>query len=560
LYAPDQRLSPKVKKACHVLAIDDERNTFHPVLWDEAKEPQDAEHLDDERISQVWFAGMHANVGGGYADDALSYLSLRWITTEATKRGLRFVPALLNHHTAKADPFGRIYDSRSGLKGYYRYNPRKIEWLTNGQVHESGFGGWPKPSPTVTVGRPKIHESVFARIAAAPEAYAPIIFPDRYAIVRENGTIIDGPANHYEEEEARLRRVAAQESAWNLVWWRRVLYFATLAVSAVLLARPFLEDAAPLGPAERTVASQLIAIVGENLPALATPWVSYYSARSMELAVLLVAIVALMRASAALQAAICGRMRNIWSQVIPPPGRKLDALQEPADLLYRIRSHPYYHGASAVLRQHVLPTVFGIGLLLTMSLCALGAINRVLFEAVNALGGFCSSASASTVTPLPAGGSIRIDHFASNEACQATAVLVEEGARYVVEVALPGSQAWRDDTVAVASPAGFHSLSWDLTTGQRALFKAVVPFRRMWNANWFVPVARVGRRGFDQYPLAQTRNEFTARSSGELFLFVNDAIVPIGLSPFQVSWKSYYGNNHGVASVKVTKLSAPAIP
>ena len=35
LSAQDLQLSPKVKKACHVIAIDDERNTFHPVLWDE---------------------------------------------------------------------------------------------------------------------------------------------------------------------------------------------------------------------------------------------------------------------------------------------------------------------------------------------------------------------------------------------------------------------------------------------------------------------------------------------------------------------------------------------
>ena len=69
------RLSDKVRRACHVLALDDERNTFHPVLWDESTESQSATDIDQERISQVWFAGMHSNVGGGYPDDALSCVS-----------------------------------------------------------------------------------------------------------------------------------------------------------------------------------------------------------------------------------------------------------------------------------------------------------------------------------------------------------------------------------------------------------------------------------------------------------------------------------------------------
>src|SRR5690606_10875620 len=96
-------------------------------------------HVDDERISQVWFAGMHANVGGGYPQDGLAYESLRWVANAAETRGLRFVPARLALTLSARDPLGEMADSRRGLQGYYRYNPRRIEWLTNGQVHEQGF-------------------------------------------------------------------------------------------------------------------------------------------------------------------------------------------------------------------------------------------------------------------------------------------------------------------------------------------------------------------------------------------------------------------------------------
>ena len=49
---------------------DDERYTFHPVLWNERGAG------DSERITQVWFAGMHSDVGGGYPDSGLSMIPL----------------------------------------------------------------------------------------------------------------------------------------------------------------------------------------------------------------------------------------------------------------------------------------------------------------------------------------------------------------------------------------------------------------------------------------------------------------------------------------------------
>ena len=52
------RLSDKVGKACHVLALDDERNTFHPVLWDESTESQSATDI-------VRLISMDGSPGGG---------------------------------------------------------------------------------------------------------------------------------------------------------------------------------------------------------------------------------------------------------------------------------------------------------------------------------------------------------------------------------------------------------------------------------------------------------------------------------------------------------------
>lgn len=54
-------VSPSVKRAVHCLAIDETRDAFLPVLM-----------APEDRIEEVWFPGVHADVGGGYARNGLS--------------------------------------------------------------------------------------------------------------------------------------------------------------------------------------------------------------------------------------------------------------------------------------------------------------------------------------------------------------------------------------------------------------------------------------------------------------------------------------------------------
>jgi uncharacterized protein (DUF2235 family) len=60
LELPDRVFHKDIKRAYHALSLDDERTTFHPVLWNEKDVPR-------EQLTQVWFAGVHSNVGGGYS-------------------------------------------------------------------------------------------------------------------------------------------------------------------------------------------------------------------------------------------------------------------------------------------------------------------------------------------------------------------------------------------------------------------------------------------------------------------------------------------------------------
>ncbi|HEY0084989.1 MAG TPA: DUF2235 domain-containing protein, partial [Allosphingosinicella sp.] len=138
---PNYQLNVEVQRARHALAIDDERDSFHPLLWDEIHEQkligrrQAGEGnlpawIENDRLEQVWFSGMHADVGGGYPDESLSFISLLWMIEEAEKAGLRTLDVVTARYRAMANSFGPMHDSRAGIGAYYRYQPRKIAaWL-----------------------------------------------------------------------------------------------------------------------------------------------------------------------------------------------------------------------------------------------------------------------------------------------------------------------------------------------------------------------------------------------------------------------------------------------
>jgi hypothetical protein len=153
---PDRILNSSVAHACHALALDEERESFAPVLWDETKTP------DPARIEQVWFAGVHSNVGGGYPRQGMSLVPLDWIMTkaEAAPHHLCFVPAEREMYRFHADVDDKMYDSRAGVGVFYRWLPRNVRRL----CVESGV-------------TPKVHGSVFERIARNTEGYAPGSIP-----------------------------------------------------------------------------------------------------------------------------------------------------------------------------------------------------------------------------------------------------------------------------------------------------------------------------------------------------------------------------------------------
>jgi uncharacterized protein (DUF2235 family) len=215
---PDQDLSPKVKGACHALAVDDERQTFHPVMWNEKGETG--------RIEQVWFPGVHADVGGGYPKRSLSLVALDWMISKVEacliKDGLVFIDDIREHYHCQSDWNGPQHDSRSGLAMYYRYKPRNIEYIN----HDTQAG--------VHIEKARIHRSVFERIRGRSQPYAPTGIPETYELI---GT--DEETLPYETSQQSARRSAALNYALDVIYWRRWLYFALWLLTVALIASRF---------------------------------------------------------------------------------------------------------------------------------------------------------------------------------------------------------------------------------------------------------------------------------------------------------------------------------
>ena len=152
----DTKMGSNVSHARHALAIDEQREDFAPTVWT----PRPGVDL-----KQVWFAGVHADIGGSYPPDKdtgirASDVSLAWMMGEAGEHGLVLEPHL--EATLTDGVRGKIHQSRNHV---YRFKKPLHRLLDI------------KEKPT------KIHSSVKARYEA-DDSYRP---PQLKALVDQRG-------------------------------------------------------------------------------------------------------------------------------------------------------------------------------------------------------------------------------------------------------------------------------------------------------------------------------------------------------------------------------------
>lgn len=564
LMLPDRRLDGRVQRACHALSVDDERTTFHPVLWTEADEkstprrPDGFTYVPDERISQVWFAGVHSNVGGGYPDDSLAHIPLLWMMGEARACGLvfkenseadpaaaKFDPDAFRSAYSHQDKDGRLYDSRAGLGGYYRYGPRRLDLLC-----AQRFSG--KPHDAVVIGRPKIHEKVLQRIANRAHAYAPAVLPKDFDVVMaDDGRIVPLAVSGYETPDQSAQRIRHTEQIWNDVWRRRAVYFATVATSLGLFGYPLLRSFVPADEYLHPLRwlSEIIRLVGTVLPGSLDLWVNAWARSPHIFLAFLAMLVALLWLGSTLSARINSRMNRIWT-------RKVDgepAMSASDRAIMALRRNGTYQASLRVLKWRLFPLLSAVLVLYL----AVAVVNRAAFNAADAAGWICAGTEAGDLRRLEVGQQVeRLLH--TDRLCQPTGLFLEQRGVYriVFERIEP---TWYDGPIPTGL-SGFEALDAPRWWQVPAMMLGT-PLRRSALQAWMRISIRIGVTGAEELHFLPDPNATDAdndrilqarprmRAGGELFLYVNDAVLAL---PGLTGW--FYANNRGTARVTVTRL------
>ena len=227
----------------------------------------------------------------------------------------------------RVDQFDKLNDSRHGLGGYYRYKPRKLvdiyatdvekpaisrDLARVGHAFRQALSRRASKAAAPASGSapgPMIHESVFQRIQARVDGYAPIVLPESYRVTTKAGAVL--PAM-YENATKATRRVNGQEHVWNWVWGRRIVYFLTLFATLTLVGLPLIERQWP-GLGEQSRAAFLIPLIdltGSFLPGFISPWITAFRSAPGYLAIgaaLVAALLVWAAGCSSISATSCGR-------------------------------------------------------------------------------------------------------------------------------------------------------------------------------------------------------------------------------------------------------------
>lgn len=146
----DTKLSEKVENARHAVALDEMRASFTPTLWTGVAERQN--------VKQIWFPGVHSDVGGGYAETGLSDGALNWMIEEVTGLGLEFESGMVEQIEPNA--LDVLHDSDTGMFSLFRTRPRSIPLIIQANqpnlIHPSALERQATPPITQAPYRPTI--------------------------------------------------------------------------------------------------------------------------------------------------------------------------------------------------------------------------------------------------------------------------------------------------------------------------------------------------------------------------------------------------------------------
>jgi hypothetical protein len=274
-------------------------------------------------------------------------------------------------------------------------------------------------------------------------------------------------------------------------------------------------------------------------------------------------------------------MGVVWQKSL---SSKLVDSGEPNDLIYSLRTSRGYVAMHAVVKKYIAPALFA----LVFAYLGLTLMSHVLFNIQDDAGWVCQerpveydknsvhpnrvkvkdykglvnlatgetmlATGKATTVPAKDIDKDTLPEFRTSELCQSTGVWLERNGKYLIK--FDSTDNFTDGNIKASE--GFYSLD-PPSKYQKALMIAGVPLRRELIRPWFRVVARIGGKGgeeifldpdfTDQFLIDE---QITATRDGELFIFVNDAV--IGIPGFDGKfYRMFYGNNFGSTRVTITR-------
>jgi uncharacterized protein (DUF2235 family) len=239
----NRRCSPVVGKVRHALSLDDERLSFHPIRFDVGPRP-DGRPVPETQ--ELWFAGVHSDVGGGYPNDEIAYGPMLWMAEEAAQQELVFDPVALSRFRTRLNPRAEIHDSRQGLASIYRYAPRFVA-----VGPETG-------------GAAVVHGSVMDKLGSGTSGYAPLGLPPTFEVYPDGGARWAGRHDSGLQQDALTQRLVGR-----LIRRRKGTNWLTILSVLALASLPFVTESPPLNPLVRGIGG----VVGGLVPGWAMLWV-----------------------------------------------------------------------------------------------------------------------------------------------------------------------------------------------------------------------------------------------------------------------------------------------
>jgi len=210
--------NPSIEIFRQAISIDEKRRMFRLQPWDEGGQfwtsryaPKDK--WKDQDSLQVWFAGVHADIGGGYPEvqSGLSKYPLLWMIEEAVECGLTIDRRTVNQlgwgRQRKNSPFSYVkpdvmadpHDSMTAGWRVLEYVPKKDkykEW----PERKSALGFYiPAAEPRLIPEGAFIHQSALDRIAQDPN-YRPVNIPRTYRTIPTQTAPVE-PAEDADDED-----------------------------------------------------------------------------------------------------------------------------------------------------------------------------------------------------------------------------------------------------------------------------------------------------------------------------------------------------------------------